>query len=208
MSGKINKAAVVSTIILLALVFLYNGPVFASEKDDITGAAVKYYSGEAGTRVYDIRTAGNWAAVFIECTSKSGDVWKGQVLLKKANGKWKGVRGTSRNMITPALKASGVPEALWNKLLDPAWIAKSAPLTSALGDKGRVHTNLRISGEWAFGAWEQTDKSGETIGEGVTLLHLKNGKWTIVTSGGGAMSDNELKQYGVPEKNLKELLDR
>jgi hypothetical protein len=202
---------IVSCIALLAIfLMIYCSDVFAYGQEDIKAAATKYYSGEAGTKVHNIKISGNWCVVFINCTGKSGDVWKGQVLLKKTNGKWKGIRGTSRFMTTTALKASGVPSKHWRNLLDPFRIEEMAPIVAVLekSSSGKIHTNLRVASNWAFGAWEMPDASGEIEAEGVTLLTRTNGNWKIVTSGGGAMSDGELKQYGVPDKYLNELLDR
>jgi hypothetical protein len=49
-----------------------------------------------------------------------------------------------------------------------------------------------LSNEWAMGQWYGA-------GGGESLFRLRNGAWTFVTGGGGAMGTNEMRKYGVPQ---------
>jgi hypothetical protein len=66
---------------------------------------------------------------------------------------------------------------------------------------GRKVDKVVIQDGYALASWVQ----GE--GGGTTLLHLKGGKWTILTQGGGAIGMPEMKKYKVPQATAKKLLD-
>lgn len=58
--------------------------------------------------------------------------------------------------------------------------------------RGPLVPNVIVSGDWAMGGWYGG-------GGGESLYHRRDGRWRLVSGGGGAMGVSEMRRYGVPE---------
>lgn len=65
---------------------------------------------------------------------------------------------------------------------------------------GRKVDTVKIAGTWAMVGWSFTE------GGGMDLYHRIDGRWRMVTGGGGAMGPAELNRAGVPESLWRKLL--
>jgi hypothetical protein len=60
-------------------------------------------------------------------------------------------------------------------------------------------TKAWISGDYALVNWQEGEGGGQT------LLQKKEGRWTILESGGGQMDEGILVKAGVPRERAKAL---
>lgn len=84
-------------------------------------------------------------------------------------------------------------------LLAPAYADDRAEFARLTKTWGRL-TVVRQAGNYALVDWE----SGEAGGQ--ALLRQIDGRWHLLTGGGGAMDGGNLWEYGVPEAVIRKLL--
>lgn len=63
-------------------------------------------------------------------------------------------------------------------------------------------TRIIRSGEYALANWLEGEGGGQAA------LIKKNGKWTVIGAGGGAMDQRNLVEYGFPPDVAKQIIDQ
>ena len=191
------------TVLLISFIsFTILSPAYCSEVDTVKEAFINAQSG-GNVYVTKTRVAGAWALL-----SYSEGSYKGSALMNRTGDGWTTVANAGINPTGDLLRSSGVPKAIWKKLIDPSWLQKSQPVVDAIHSqksKNYMILSAKIAGDWALAEWSMM-VDGEIEGEGQALLKRINGKWKVKESGGGAMGGQILRGHGVPESLIHKLL--
>ncbi|MCD4783556.1 MAG: ankyrin repeat domain-containing protein [Candidatus Eremiobacteraeota bacterium] len=202
-SGFMKKTVLILLLISLAL-FLVCVPTYADDMNLIWKEAKKT-AGANFLDIIDTRVAGKYAICGVLFKSGKKPSHYAYYFLKKKGSKWVFVTTTSPTATSDFLKRQGVPAKDFPKLIDKGWIKFTTPIIQTLEKKkgkGKYfYDTARVEGKWAVSSWTTPNEL-----EGLALLKNKNGKWVVVFHGGGALSEGELKKYGVPPGAIKKFL--
>jgi len=202
------QAYITKITIALILIFFMVSRVSIAGQDKNLNLLWKEVKKTAGTGMLNIintQVAGKYAVCGVLFKSKNKPSNYAYYFLKKKGNKWVFVTATSPTMTTDFLKKQGVPSSVFPKLIDQKWIEFTTPIIQALKrKKGKVkyfYDTVQVQDKWAKCTWTTADGH-----EGLAILKKKNGKWTILYHGGGALSEGEFKKYGVPSAVIKKFL--
>lgn len=206
LNGFMKKTTMILILISLT-VFLISIPTYAQEENrDDMNLIWKEITKTAGANMLDIintKVAGKYALCGVLFKSGNKPSHYTYYFLKKKGSKWVSVTAMSPTATSDFFKRQGVPARDFPKLVDQGWIKFTTPIIQTLKRrKGKYfYDNIRIEGKWAICSWTTPNEL-----EGLALLKSKKGKWVVVFHGGGALSEGELKKYGVPPTAIKKFL--